>query len=92
MTAIRSVTRLNQRALDVLTSARTHHDVLRIREHAVDGVTVIDFGVEEEGGLERWLGVKPPVALMRAALARLAARKKLSPNVREVVGRSLKVK
>lgn len=55
MTAIRSVTRLNQRALEVLTSARTHHDVLRIREHAVDRATVVDFGVEEEGGLDAGL-------------------------------------
>jgi methenyltetrahydromethanopterin cyclohydrolase len=55
MTANRSVARLNQRALEVLSSARANHDVLRIREQEADGATVIDFGVEAEGGLEAGL-------------------------------------
>lgn len=46
---------LNQQAVQLATFPRTHADRLRVTSAIVDGVTLLDFGVRTEGGLEAGL-------------------------------------
>lgn len=55
MTHNRGISRLNQRAAAVLAASRAQHDALRIREQSAVGATLLDFGVDSEGGLEAGL-------------------------------------